>query len=180
MRHGVQKFGSKDVICLDFETDDIRELKEQLFREKVKLSEERATLDSDKAAFEAEKQEVLLRLEERKTFARVQAKRIEMSEDLVKQKLEIIHDEYSRLVRERARLENERKAFEARRAAGVPTVNKTVYTDTGILFSGVDSSLALKKRYRELMKIFHPDNTNVDSDVIQSITDRYNELKSRY
>ena len=40
MRHGVQKFGSKDVICLDFETDDIRELKEQLFREKVKLSEE--------------------------------------------------------------------------------------------------------------------------------------------
>lgn len=165
---------------MDIETDDIRELKEQLFKERVRLAEERATLEEERSAFEVEKQETLLKLEERKTFARVQAKRIEMSEDLVKQKLEIIHKEYARLVRERARLDNERKAFEARKAAGSPTVNRAVYTDSGILFSGVDSALALKKRYRDLMKIFHPDNANGNAEVIQYITKEYDILKDHY
>ena len=165
---------------MDFETDDVRELKELLFKERVNLEHERSALEEERRAFEAEKHETLLKLEERKTFARVQAKRIEMSEDLVKQKLEIIHKEYARLVRERARLDNERKAFEARRAAGTPVVSKTIISDSSVLFSGVDSALALKKRYRDLMKIFHPDNMNGDTEVIQCITKEYDILKDHY
>ena len=165
---------------MDSEKVDDRELKEWLFRERIKLEEERHQLEEDKKAFEAEKQEILLRLEERKTFARIQARRLEMSENLVKQKLEMLQEEYTRLGREKARLENERRVFEARRATSGNIPNKvdgSIFENAGILFNGVDSELALKKRYRDLLKIFHPDNMNGSTEAIQSINKEYDSLK---
>ena len=165
---------------LDSEKLDDRELKEWLFKERIKLEEEKHRLEEDRKAFEAEKQEILLRLEERKTFARIQARRLEMSENLVKQKLEVLHEEYARLGREKARLENERRVFEAKRATStnIPNkVNNEIFGNTGILFNGVDSELALKKRYRDLLKIFHPDNMNGSTEAIQSINKEYDSLK---
>ncbi|MGN0374036.1 MAG: hypothetical protein ACI4EN_00930 [Butyrivibrio sp.] len=166
---------------MDFESADIKEIKEWLFKERLQLEEDRKQLEEDRKAFEAEKRETLMRLEDRKTFARVQAKRLEMGEELIKQKLEVLHEEYTRLAREKARLDNERKTFEARKAAaGPPKVNKAVFANTGILFNGVDSELALKKRYRDLLKIFHPDNMNGSTEAIQSINMEYNSLKKMY
>ena len=167
---------------MDFEADDIKELKQWLFKEKIRLEEERHQLEEDRKAFEAEKREALMRLEERKTFARIQAKRQEMSEDMVKQKLDVLHKENERLAREKARLENEKKTFEARRAAAgmgntPPKVEKADFSNAGILFNGVDSELALKKRYRDLLKIFHPDNMNGSTEAIQSINMEYDSLK---
>ncbi len=159
---------------------DEREFKEWLFKERIKLEEEKHKLEEDRNAFEAEKQEILLKLEERKTFARIQARRLEMSENLVKQKLEMLQEEYTRLGRERARLENERRVFEAKRAtyANIPNkVDNSVFDNAGILFNGVDSELALKKRYRDLLKIFHPDNMNGSTEAIQSINKEYDSLK---
>lgn len=46
-----------------------------------------------------------------------------------------------------------------------------------ILFKGVRSEAALKKRYRELMKIFHPDNQDGDDSVIHAINIEYDRLK---
>lgn len=46
-----------------------------------------------------------------------------------------------------------------------------------ILFKGVRSESALKKRYRELMKIFHPDNQDGDDSVIHAINIEYDRLK---
>ena len=45
---------------MDFETDDVRELKELLFKERVNLEHERAALEEERRAFEAEKHETLL------------------------------------------------------------------------------------------------------------------------
>ncbi len=48
-----------------------------------------------------------------------------------------------------------------------------------IFFSGVKNMRMLRKRYRDLIKIFHPDNISGDTDVIQKINEEYEMLKRR-
>lgn len=43
-------------------------------------------------------------------------------------------------------------------------------------FKGVSNSSELKKRYKDLMKIYHPDNTAGDADVMRRIKAEYEEL----
>ena len=54
------------------------------------------------------------------------------------------------------------------------------YDAVDCLFRGVNSALALKKRYKDLMKMFHPDNISGDQDMVQLINQEYSELCRRY
>ena len=56
----------------------------------------------------------------------------------------------------------------------------SVASNTKIMFKGVDDTDSLKKRYKELIKIYHPDNSNGDTELIKAITDQYEELKRFY
>lgn len=47
-------------------------------------------------------------------------------------------------------------------------------------FTGVDSLESLKKRYRDLLKIYHPDNQNGDTTVSKQIQQEYDELLKKY
>ena len=49
-----------------------------------------------------------------------------------------------------------------------------------MFFRGVDNSLALKKRYKDLIKIFHPDNVAGDNDTVQLINREYSNLRDVY
>ena len=49
-----------------------------------------------------------------------------------------------------------------------------------MLFQGVNSQLALKKRYRDLLKMFHPDNVAGDAEMALVINRIYEELKRSY
>lgn len=46
-----------------------------------------------------------------------------------------------------------------------------------LFFSGVKNTRALKKRYKDLIKIFHPDNGAGDTEVLQRINEEYETLK---
>ena len=52
--------------------------------------------------------------------------------------------------------------------------------DVSVFFRGVRNPLALKKRYKDLIKIFHPDNVAGDKDIIQRINKEYESLKMSY
>ena len=54
------------------------------------------------------------------------------------------------------------------------------YDAVDFIFRGVNSALALKKRYKDLMKIFHPDNISGDQGMVQLINQEYSELCRRY
>lgn len=47
-------------------------------------------------------------------------------------------------------------------------------------FVGISSAEELKQRYRELMKIYHPDNRAGDTNAVQQIQAEYEELIKRY
>ena len=49
-----------------------------------------------------------------------------------------------------------------------------------MFFSGVGSRQSLKKRYKDLIKIYHPDNLDGDKDTIQEINSEYNKLCAIY
>ena len=46
-------------------------------------------------------------------------------------------------------------------------------------FKGVTSSLGLKKRYKDLIKIFHPDNLFGDHETILKINKEYEMMKKK-
>ena len=49
-----------------------------------------------------------------------------------------------------------------------------------LLFAGADHPASVKKRYKDLIKIFHPDNTAGDTGMIQKINEEYEKLKKEY
>lgn len=49
-----------------------------------------------------------------------------------------------------------------------------------IFFLGVHDLLSLKKRYRDLLKIFHPDSMNGDVNAMQAINREYEKLRMFY
>lgn len=59
----------------------------------------------------------------------------------------------------------------------LPKVKQFEYHQ-GIFFRGVTNTLELKKRYKDLIKIFHPDNVNGDKDTLQQINREYEQIKN--
>ena len=47
-------------------------------------------------------------------------------------------------------------------------------------FAGINNAEELKKRYRELMKIYHPDNQAGDTTAVQQIQEEYEKLLKKY
>lgn len=48
-----------------------------------------------------------------------------------------------------------------------------------MFFSGVTNEIALKKRYKELIKIYHPDAESGDTETIQEINRQYESLRQQ-
>lgn len=89
-------------------------------------------------------------------------------------KMQILKSGFFQLDLDRKQFEREKKMYKSRQrtfadAEGVP-----------YLFKGVNSSLGLKKRYKDLIKIFHPDNVCGDSDAVKEINRQYEALKRRF
>ena len=47
-------------------------------------------------------------------------------------------------------------------------------------FRGVDNDMELRKRYKELLKIFHPDNKCGDTKTFLLIQTEYESLRRKY
>jgi len=84
-----------------------------------------------------------------------------------------------------AQLEADKKAFEKiKREELERKARENSYSGPGdsatMLFAGVNSLLALKKRYKDLIKIFHPDNLCGDTEVLQLINREYEKLNDEF
>lgn len=130
-------------------------------------------------AEELEKQRRLLK-REREEFSRnkeIERKWVESQKLLFDMKWKMLEDEWRKLAMEKERLSRKKQfyahieEYDSRR-----NENEICVSD---FFSGVKSASSLRKRYRELIKIFHPDNLSGDTVVIQKINREYEELKKR-
>ena len=163
------------------EQDELDELKAWLFEENIRLEVERKELKhledkflSEKTSFQKERDEVNRRLV-------VEKQRLKQDELFFEKKMEILKNGFAQLEAERRKLEHQKIELEAERNAHQSTVRQDRGMEIAeMLFQGVNSHLALKKRYRDLIKMFHPDNIAGDHEMVLVIYRIYEELKQDY
>lgn len=170
--------------------EDIKKMKTWMFEEQVRIQAKQDELQE----FNRELQDLKRKLERERNALELREKtikkRYEDNEIFIAKKQKIIENAYQQLALDRKALECERLNFEHERSkyrrqkmSGPKPMHQQyeagAYDGTSF-FRGVDSDLALRKRYKELLKIFHPDNECGDTKTLLLIQTEYESLKSRY
>lgn len=150
------------------ETDLIERKRQALRREKREIERERRKLEREKSEF------ILVKTSE--------DKRIENEKQLFEMKWKILEEELKKVADEKLQVEKQRKFYQyvtehEERTASESTGN-IVRGD--MFFVGVADKKALKKRYKDLLKIYHPDNASGDIGTVQEINREYDRLQEQY
>lgn len=161
-----------DKIAEKIECVEDEDVKLWLFWENVRIKAERSELENQIAAFEEQKEQQDRIFQEREQAIALQSKMAAHEQELVDKKLNMLQDAYKQLERDRRKLERERNLLEAdkRRYMQLTPAEESSF------FRGVDDIGGLKKRYRDLSRIFHPDNANGDKETFQLITREFTTL----
>lgn len=159
--------------------EELNKLKSWLFKENVRIISAGKELEQLQQQFEQEREQFQ---EEMKALNRKMAaekERLKENTLFFDKKMEILKGGFAELDMDRRRLEKEWARLEAQKEV----LQQPVYgsgREVSDLFRGVKNQLALKKRYKDLIKIFHPDNVAGDKEMIQIINKEYENLKHEY
>lgn len=160
--------------------DELQELKAWLFRENIRLVTAAKELEHMQEQFLKEK--IQFQEEMKLLNHKISSERQRLKEDsqFFEKKMEILQGGFSQLDIDRRRLEKEwaRLAVEKELLSDRGAYDSGL--DVSVFFQGVSNPLALKKRYKDLIKIFHPDNLAGDKEIIQRINREYESLKGNY
>jgi hypothetical protein len=142
-------------------------MEQTLEAERRELQELRCQLESDKAEFERKVQREKMRLEN--------------ENQLIEMKLRILEKELTQLAADKEKFEQQRAFYERVNAFESNQTQQEQFQEGKIVrgdkfFIGVKNKTSLKKRYKDLLKIYHPDNAAGDKSTVQEITDEYQKL----
>lgn len=171
---------------LNTESDEeLKELKLFLFKENIRLENARREIEEYKEKLFRERSQ--FRDEMDMLNHRIVLEKKRMKDDMLffDKKMEILKEGYRQLDLDRQKLSMERQYFEQekenykaaanRYSAGYGKGNAEEIAKA--LFSGVTNPLTLRKRYKDLLKIFHPDNLCGDAEIVQMINREYEKRK---
>ena len=166
---------------VDGSKEELDALKAWLFKENIRLEMERNELKRLEEKFLKEKQQFQSEMTEINRRLVIERKRLKQDESFFDKKMDILKSGFAQLNAERSSFEKERLNFEAKKEAHESYQKQEKNTDMAeMLFQGVRSQLALKKRYRDLIKMFHPDNIAGDHEMVLIINSVYEELRRNY
>ncbi len=181
--------GKKMDIAQNISVEDMASIRLWLLQESQRLEYARRSFDKEKQEFEEKKQQfederhiIMASVREQARKTELEAKTLATEKILFNQKLEILEGGFRTLCKEREEFETEKEKYRGRYAAAGSSggsVNVSAY-QSGVFFNGIDNVLALKKRYRDLLKIFHPDNMDGDNETVQVINQEYAMLKEQF
>lgn len=135
------------------------------------LAEERRALEEQRRQLEIEQEAFSKRVE-------IEDRRLEQQQKLFDMKFKILEEELVKLASEKQHMEKQKafynrvKEFEAQNA--VESQKNIVKGE--LFFTGVGNKQSLKKRYKDLIKIYHPDNLDGDKQTLQEINREYDQL----
>ena len=166
---------------VDGSKEELEALKAWLFKENIRLEMERNELKRMEEKFLKEKQQFQSEMTEVNRKLVVERKRLKQDEMFFDKKMDILKNGFVQLDAERRKFESEKVAFEATKNAHESYHRQEKNYDMAeMLFQGVKSQLALKKRYKDLIKLFHPDNIAGDHEMVLIINSVYEEFKRDY
>lgn len=157
--------------------EELEEKKKWFFKENIRLEELRKNLEQQQGKLEKEEQVVEIQkqmLEKQKRSLDLLRKQLDNQKHLFDQQWQILERETRQLAIDREKFKRDEVYREARRKFAM--VQNISHSGVNLFFKGVDSSAALKKRYKALLKIYHPDNADGDKEVLQAISAEYETL----
>lgn len=161
--------------------EELDELKVWLFKENIRLETEKKELSRLKEKFLKEKQQFQSEMTTVNRKLVLERTRLKQDELFFEKKMDILKNGFIQLEEERKSFEKEKVSFEnSKHTYTSSQKHETDIDSVKFLFKGVKSQLALKKRYRDLIKMFHPDNIAGDHEMVLLINAAYEELKRDY
>lgn len=176
--------------------EELENLKHQLFMENVRIQAEKSQIENDYEGLRKEKKEVAadrkqlsrekkqltIEINQLREQVEYQRKRLREDERLLDQKQKVVEHGYELLEQDKKQIQREYQRLDQERAKlheMTASARKEVYA-TGLFFRGINNRIALKKRYKDLLKIYHPDNICGDNEILLKINREYEELKERF
>lgn len=163
-------------IILNGTEDELAQLRIWLFKESVRLENQESALCEKYARLEEEERAFKERMDALEKKLENAGKKLNNDKALFDQRLRILNNGFDQLNADKKKLESEFIRLERERAYQ----REDEYDALDLLFRGVNSALTLKKRYKDLMKMFHPDNISGDSYMVQLINQEYSALCRQY
>lgn len=160
---------------------DLNELKTFLFKENIRLEMEKRELEEKKKQVIEDRHRLHQESDEVNNQIVRERKRLKDEQIFFDKKMDILKNGFDALEADRKALEKARKQFEYEREGYSKSSKRIKNEEFAIMFfKGVNSLLGLKKRYKDLLKVFHPDNMGGDHEMIMIINSIYEELKKNY
>ena len=148
------------------------------------MKEEEKRLQAEKEAFEKEKEEFKKEMKGWNEQIRQSKQKLAEEQGLFEKKYKVLEMGFAKLNSDKKELEAQKRAFEYRKRF-LSDAEEFASLDSGrsmpageyIFFKGATHPLAVKKRYKELIKIYHPDNTDGDKMILQRINQEYDRIR---
>lgn len=158
--------------------EQLKDIKLWLFKESIRLRDEKHELEMEKRDFQNERENTREENRRYEEHLALRTRQLRSEEELIMQKHDVIRRGFEELDRDRQAL-NAREASIRTREAQLE--ERIAYTPDSsevndVLFRGADNILLLKKRYKDLMKMFHPDCLGGDTEMVKSLNRTYDRL----
>ncbi len=163
-------------IILNGTEDELSELRIWLFKESVRLENQESALEERYARLEKDEIAFKERSDAYDRKLETAVRKLANDKALFDQRLKILNNGFDQLNADKKKLESEFIRLEREKAFQ----REDEYDALDMLFRGVNSPLTLKKRYKDLMKMFHPDNVSGDAYMVQLINQEYSALCRQY
>lgn len=145
-------------------------LKHWLFKENIRIEQEKQQLLKERLEYEQSMREFEKVKEAHHNMHEMLKKQLVREKKLFEQKWQILQRELRLLAYDKEKLKSERETLALAK-------QNNISFGLDFLFKGIDNEEGLKKRYKDLIKIFHPDNKG-DTDVMQVINREYEKAKT--
>ncbi len=156
--------------------DELYEMKLFIFKESQRLSQEQNSVDRKIEEIEKEINDFRHKIQMERSMLEHDKQKLKDEQALFDQQIEILKDGFDKLNQDKKQIEREWKKLEQEKGY----LREDEYSRAEFFFHGVNSLLALKKRYRDLMKIYHPDNLCGDHEICDLINEEYNALLRQF
>ena len=172
----------------------LKEIKIFLFQENMRLNAEKQKLESERKelknlqdSFMRDRVSLRDELNELNRRTTQERQRLRQENLFFDKKMEILKDGFRALEEDRRKFEKEKQEFDSSRRLSmsdiqVPDLSLLSESDFDsiacVLFSNITGTQMLRKRYKDLVKIFHPDNQCGDERLARAINREYHRRKS--
>lgn len=164
--------------------DELKEMKLWLFQENIRLRNEKLEIKEMREGILTEREQIR---EDQQLFLNhlsLEREQVRRQEELIEEKLAIIKRGFDELDADRRKLKAKEAEFRTKEIALDAKMQYCYTADSqevaDVLFRGVTNYLSLRKRYKDLMKIYHPDALAGDNEMVLAINRVYDKLKAEY